>query len=99
MTHYDTIRKVATWVTMVGVLWYGAWSVDGRYAKAADVSKQISSLTVLYLQSILMDLRRQLFDLLVAEEVRVLSVLEKRRMSEIHQEIQITEEKIHNGGK
>ena len=98
MMPYQGLKKTASAITIVGALFYGAWSLDIRYAKAADVQAQIGSLTILYLQSILMDLKRQLFDLLVAEETRRLTNLEKRRMIEIEQEITITELKIRNGG-
>lgn len=97
-----TLKTVTVLVMLVSTIWVGAWQMDTRYAKAGDMDRQIGGLTVLYLESELRALRRQLFELQVAGQRRRLSPLELQRMEELKREIKRLEVKIsriHDRGK
>ena len=68
--------------------------MDTRYAKASEMNQQISGLTVLYLESELRALRRQLFELQVASQRRLLTPIELQRLEEIKRELKRLEIKI-----
>lgn len=89
-----TLKTVVVLIMLVSTIWVGAWQMDTRYAKASEMKQQIGGLTVLYLESELRALRRQLFELLVASEQRRLTPLELQRMDEIKREIQRLEIKV-----
>lgn len=90
------IKKVATSLIVVGMIFTTAWAFDARYAKAGEVQAQISVLTNLVLTIKLGDLMRQLFDIERAAEMRKLTHLEKRRKQQILQEIKLIEDKMEN---
>ncbi len=90
--HY--YRKTAAGLTIVGLLVGGIWAVDIRYAKASDVQQQIVGLTDLVLEMKLSDLRRQLFDILVAERRRELTDIELSRKQELEQEVAVLKSKL-----
>lgn len=92
--HY--YRKTAGALTVVGLLVGGIWAVDIRYAKASDVQQQIVGLTDLVLEMKLSDLRRQLFDILVAERRRELTDIELSRKQELEQEMAVLKSKLRN---
>ena len=82
------LKKTLISVTIVGMIFTSAWALDARYAKASEVQAQITGLTILVLEIKLSDLRRQLFDILVAERRRELTNLELIRKNQLQQEIQ-----------
>lgn len=88
------LKTVVILVMLVSTVWVGAWQMDTRYAKANEMDQKIGGLTILYLQSELRALRRQLFELLVASEKRILSVLELHRMGEVKAEIKRVEIRV-----
>ncbi len=89
-----TLKTIVVMVMLVSTIWVGAWQMDTRYAKASEMRQQVSGLTVLYLESELRALRRQLFELQVALQRRMLTPLELQRMDEIKREIKRLEIKI-----
>ncbi len=89
-----TLKTIVVMVMLVSTIWVGAWQMDTRYAKASEMRQQVSGLTVLYLESELRALRRQLFELQVASQRRILTPLELQRMKEIKSEIQRLKIKI-----
>lgn len=88
------LKTLATSIVAVGMIFTSAWTLDTRYAKASEVQAQISVLTVLVLEIKLGDLRRQLFEIQLAAELRELTNLEKMRKQQIEQEIQAIERKM-----
>lgn len=88
------LRKTFIVVSIIGMIFTAAWALDTRYAKASEVQAQIQGLTVLVLEIKLSDLRRQLFDLLVAERKRPLTDLELIRKNQLQQEIRLLERRM-----
>ena len=88
------LKAIAVLTMLVSTIWVGAWQMDTRYAKARDMKQQVSGLTVLYLESELRSLHRQLFELLVASQRRLLTPIELQRLEEIKSEIKRLEIKI-----
>ena len=88
------LKAIAVLTMLVSTIWVGAWQMDTRYAKASEMNQQISGLTVLYLESELRALRRQLFELQVASQRRLLTPIELQRLEEIKRELKRLEIKI-----
>jgi len=96
-----SIRAASAAVVIVSTIWLGAWQMDTRYVRAdyldrqmGYMQEQIGGLTVLYLESELRALRRQLFELMVAKQRRQLTRLEIQRMAEVEREIRRLEIKV-----
>ena len=88
------LKWVAASGAVIGLLWGGYTTLDGRYARAADVRQQVDGLKALYLQQRVSDLEREEFSFRREAERRRLTEIELQRLNRVRTELQFLRQQL-----
>lgn len=88
------IKWAISILTLVGMLWGGYATLDGRYAHSADVERKFTTLERTLKQGQRQQLRREEFDLLREKEQGPLTRLEKERLQEVQDTVRELDKEI-----